>query len=441
MPLLDISLVMQTLTTLIEGRVRSGADALYNSKVINLTTRDDIKNTLVVSPQPIDELKGVGNNVIGLFLYHVMEDPHFKNLPPKSQDQPPVQFRPMGIDLYYQLIAHSDLTGVPGALRCQLLFGLALKALHDFASIGSSTTLNGAKLFPPHLDDDNGFRIVLQAIQPSEAPHYWTGGTQPLRLAAYYIVSVVLLEPEQPSQYAGRVLGYGVPTFVAGAPRLSASSSTVVFLVPGETVSRELKVQPAEVPIGGQIKFYGTDLTGDNTTLVLKNIRFPNGMEADSGWGAVAGADQIVAKAAPKIGSFDTIPGIYSALCKVTTRRRMPDGSIQSFSQTSNEVPFLVTPEINTVTTAAFLVTVTGLHGIFQNHDIAPESVKIMIGSLEIPQDLPAPANPSLGHFCVDSATQLRIQFPISGLNSGETLPLRIMINGTENAPRWVTVP
>src|SRR5438132_6833417 len=100
MSLLDLSLVTQTLRTLIEERVKSGADALYNSGVINLITRDDIKTTVLVSPQPIDELRGLGDNVIGLFLYHVMEDPHFKNLPPKSQDRPPVQFRPMGVDLY-----------------------------------------------------------------------------------------------------------------------------------------------------------------------------------------------------------------------------------------------------------------------------------------------------------------------------------------------------
>ncbi len=55
-----------------------------------------------------------------------------------------MQFRPMGLNLYYQLNAHSDTTGEPGALRTQLLFGLALKAIHDFSSIDSST-----KVFDP----------------------------------------------------------------------------------------------------------------------------------------------------------------------------------------------------------------------------------------------------------------------------------------------------
>jgi hypothetical protein len=347
----------------------------------------------------------------------------------------------MGLNLYYQLSAHSDITGETGALRAHSLFGLAVKALHDFPSIDSSTLVNGTPVFPASLSTDNGFRIVLQAMASSEAPHYWTGGTQPLRLAAYYIVSVVLLEPERPSQYAGRVLRYGVHTFVTGAPRLSASSSTVVFVPPGETVNREINVQPAEVPVGGQIKFYGVDLTGDNTTLLLKNVRFPAGLEADSTWGVVAGGDQIIATAAPKIGSFDSVPGIYSAIAKVTTRRRMPDGSIQSFTQMSNEVPFLITPEISTVATAALVVTVTGTHGIFQNPDIPPDSVKVTIGAQEVPQELPPAVNPTAGHFQVDSPTQLRVRFPISGLNSGETLPLRIMINGAENGPRWVTVP
>jgi hypothetical protein len=454
MPLLDLSLATQTLSTVLERRVKTG-----------LATLGQPTAGLNISALPADKL--TGDDTIGIYLYHVSEDAHFKNLAPLSQDRPPVQFRPMGLNLYYQLSSHSEKPLEAAALHAHMLFGLALKALHDFPSIDSSTKVFDPDAVPPAptytpvfpIDlqgTDNVLRIVLQAIQPSEAPHYWTGGTQPLRLAAYYIVSVVLLEPERPSQYAGRVLRYGVHTFVTGAPRLNASSSTVTFRVPGETVANQIEVQPAEVSagtppgilpahVGGQIRLQGVDLTGDDTTLLLKNSRFPEGVEVGPTWGVVASQSEIIATAASQIGTFATIPGIYSASARVTTRRRMPDGSIKSFVQTSNEVPFLVTPQITSTPVAAQVVTVNG-NGFIKN-SVPPDPVKLLVGAQEVPQEvLPSPLPPpplplSVGHFVVDDTNTLRLRFPISGISSGQILPLRIMVNGTENVPYWLTIP
>src|SRR5438132_7792403 len=103
MPLPDLSLATQTLSNLLERRVKSGLTALGQPPAVT------------ISALPADEL--TGDQTIGIYLYHVSEDAHFRNLPPLSQDQPPVQFRPMGLNLYYQLNAHSDTTGEPGALR------------------------------------------------------------------------------------------------------------------------------------------------------------------------------------------------------------------------------------------------------------------------------------------------------------------------------------
>ncbi len=116
---------------------------------------------------------------------------------------------------------------------------------------------------------------------------------------------------------------------------------------------------------------------------------------------------------------------------------------MRAFPQTSNEVPFTVAPHItnpayNAIATApGNVVIVTG--GVFQHAEVTPESVRVIVGSE------PALLEPSLaltaGHFEIVSATQLRIQFPIAGLVSGATLPLRVIVNGAENSPRWVQVP
>jgi hypothetical protein len=351
----------------------------------------------------------------------------------------------MGLDLYYQLSAHSDLIGNQSAPRVQMLFGLALKALHDFPCVDKNTILNGTPVFPPALQGtDNIFRIVLQAIQSNEAPQYWTGGSQPLRLAAYYIVSVALLEPEQPTVFAGRVLRYGVHTFVSGAPRLDASRSTVTFRVPGEAIDRDVEVQPAEAPVGTGIRFHGTDLAGDDTTLLVKSSRFNEPVEVGPTWGVIATDDQINATPSAQTGTFDTLPGIYSAMAKVATRRRMPDGSFRSFAQSSNEVPFLVTPAVtnppvNTVATANVQGVVIISGGIFDHPDIPADAVSVMVGPQSVPREPTATLTP--GHFRVSSPTQLRFRFPIGGLNSGDVVPFRIVVNGAENGPRWVAVP
>ena len=60
--------------------------------------------------------------------------------------------------------------------------------------------------------------MVLQPVQHNEAMTYWTAGSLPMRLALYYQASVVLLEPAPSVSRSGRVLTYGVYTFVRGAP-------------------------------------------------------------------------------------------------------------------------------------------------------------------------------------------------------------------------------
>ena len=121
----------------------------------------------------------------------------------------------------------------------------------------------------------------------------------------------------------------------------------------------------------------------------------------------------------------------------------MPDGSTRAFPQASNEVPFTVVPQIsnpayNVVATAvANIVDITG--NVFQHADVRPENVRVIIGSEPVPLEPTLALTP--GHFEIVSATQLRIQFPIAGLASGATLPLRVIVNGAENFPRWVQVP
>ncbi len=438
MPLTDLSLVTATLLRLLRARVDPLWAQLFPPSPPNPPPP-------VITYTAASSTNIANDHALGMFLYYASEDPHFKNQPPVFKDQPPVRFTPMGLQLQYQLIANAPDLGDPdsAALRSQRLFGLALKTLHDFPSLDRNTSVGGL-VFPPELQgSDNVIRITKRNLPPNEVTNFWTPGNQSVRLAAYYEVNTILLEPDRPQLRVGRVLRYGIQVFVNGAPRLDTSSTTVKFRIPGETSDRTVEVAPGEVAIGENISFEGTDLHGDATTLVIRRSDWATPQEVGLDWGVIAGTDSILAQVHSQAGAEDILPGVYSAAARVTRNRLMPDGSMRAFPQTSNEVPFTVIPEItnpayNAVAAAVGdIVTITG--SVFQHADVPPGNVRVIIGAE------PVPLEPSLaltaGHFEITSPTQIRIRFPIAGLVPGATLPLRVIVNGAENSPRWVLVP
>ena len=81
--LLDLSLVTQTLVSLIDKHVTASPAGVSGVKVRAL------------EPEALTE-----DNSIGIFLYHIAEDPHYKNASPVSIDLHPIRFTPMGLNLY-----------------------------------------------------------------------------------------------------------------------------------------------------------------------------------------------------------------------------------------------------------------------------------------------------------------------------------------------------
>ena len=299
MSLLDLSLVTTTLLRLLKAQVDIGMATL---------SAPNPAPTVNYSGLSSDKL--TDDNTLSLFLYYVAEDACFKNQPPVYQDHPPVRFTPMGVQLHYQLTAFAVEAADPesAVIRAQRLFGLAVKTFHDNPCLNRDTQVGGSLVFPIALQgSDNVFRITLKNIPPNEATNFWTAGTQPVRLAAYYEVSVVLLEPDRPQLRAGRVLRYGVQVFVNGAPRLDASRSTVTFRLPGEATDRTAELQPGEVAVGEDISFDGTDLSGDITTLLIMKMGWNESVEVGSDWGIVSGVDIVFARS--------TVEGRFSGHC------------------------------------------------------------------------------------------------------------------------------
>ena len=86
-----------------------------------------------------------------------------------------------------------------------------------------------ADLLPVGERKDNKFRfsISLLPITYNEAILFWTAGESPMKLSAYYELSVVFLEPAPPVSLPGRVLAYGVNVFTEGAPQIIGSQNFI----------------------------------------------------------------------------------------------------------------------------------------------------------------------------------------------------------------------
>ncbi len=408
---------------------------------------DDIGLWPTLKVQP--ELLKNSNEGIGFYLYHVQESSHYKNFPPPGKDVPPVRYTPMALNLFYQLSPNKRKASEDDkvdALDEQHLMSVAMKALHDNPVI--------TRTIPPvglTSSKDINIKITLQTLSPSESVQYWAAAESPVRLSAYYEVSVVFLEPERPRSYAGRVLTYNNFIFIQGAPRITASENTVTYTVPGDLTVREVTIQPAQAPPASGlpapkssvVRFSGNGFEGGTLDLLLVHSRKAVPLIADAGWAfsRVSGTQLTVsvretALRQDNLAPAAILPGLYAAQISRTELRTLTDGTTKEFRHVSNQFPFSVMPRIDTVTdNGGGAFTITGY--LFQHADLDPEEVQIYIGENRLDSSTTAP--PGANAFFIANASTINFQLP-AGLPAG-SLPLRVMVNGIESPPRWITLP
>src|SRR5690242_1853044 len=105
MTLLDLSFVTQTMIELIRRHVTS-------------SVAWSAGNVLAVEPLSPDKLSG--DNTLGLYLYHAVEETTGKHTYIPGVSDVPVRYNPMSLNLYYMLTAHSDVEP-NGVYREQLM--------------------------------------------------------------------------------------------------------------------------------------------------------------------------------------------------------------------------------------------------------------------------------------------------------------------------------
>ena len=437
MPLHDIAHITKSIIRLIDARVKPALGV----------------STDVTLPVPPDKMTADG---LSFFLFHIQENAHYKNMPPPGKDLPPVRFTPMALNLYYQLSPHHtrEPADQEDIYKEQLMMSAAIKALHDFPEINVQTTVanpaGGAPLRifePTMLGKNNRIKISLLPITYNEAVQNWTAGTSPLRLAAYYEVSVVFLEPEVQQSYAGRVLQYGAFVFPGGAPCLTGSRNTFAYTLPDGVTEQQIVAQPAQAPPGSTFELSGSGFNGDRLELLL----YARGKKYKAtGWPVALKNDGLVEVSiqenaeeifdnAPSVPNTPLTPGLYAAQLNIIRDRKLPNGEVRSFHQLSNQFPFSMVPRVDTVSEpVGGVVTVTGYRFrlLVNGSDVLRDDILVYIGEERVFRD----AGFLAGEFRVTADNTLEINLP-GGLIAGEKLPVRIIIGGAESPPNWITIP
>jgi Pvc16 N-terminal domain len=365
---------------------------------------------------------------VGFYLYHVQENNHFKNYPALGKDGNPIAHTPMSLNLHYQLSANWKEDDIEDALEEQILMSSAMKVLHDNAVITTSAT-----------GKDINLKITLQSLTPSESVQYWAAAESPVRLSAYYEVSVVFLEPERPRSYAGRVLSYGNFIFVHGAPQVTSSQSVISYIIPGDPVPKEVLIQPAQSFAGNIVSFFGSGFNAGIPSVLLANpLLWAGSKAADPAWLVTMVAENQIDMTVQSINAGDDIiPGLYSAQVNLFEQKTLPNGSIKDFNHTSNVFPFSVMPTISAINplVAATNFTVTGQ--LFQHANISNDEVQVYIRDVKLTFNNISPL--LAGQFNITSPTTIALIVPatIHGIN----IPLRILIKGVESPPNWIAIP
>jgi hypothetical protein len=408
------------------------------TKTIIAVIQSEVDPTETVKVLP--EILRDAENGVGFYLFHVQESSHYKNFPAPGNDNPPVNYTPMALNLFYQLSANWKDEGKEDALEEQRLMSAAMKTLHDHSQI--QITPSGKKI---------NIKITLQTLSPSESVQYWAAAESPVRLSAYYEVSVVFLEPEKQLSYAGRVLSYGNFIFVRNAPQITSSENVIEYLLPGELTARQVKIQPAQAPpafiapapIGSVVSFLGTGFNGGTLQLLIISPLWSEPAVAGATWlPTLISENQLNITVQPTavlktaLTPVDIIPGLYAAQVSITQQRTLPNGTIKTFNHVSNQFPFSVMPRISLITAlggGSFAVTCN----VFQHAGIADDDIQVYIGEDKLV--LSAAVILADGEFKITSATTIDLQIP-AGITAGQ-IALRILIRGIESEPKWITIP
>ncbi|MCA9620082.1 MAG: DUF4255 domain-containing protein [Myxococcales bacterium] len=408
MPVADLSAVSEAVRAVIQrGVAEAGV----------------IGGTLDVSLLPPDRV--TGGDQLSLFLYHVRQLAGARNGAAWSasglRGGGSTGQAPMGLLLYYQLTANNALEAEgsnPAVL--QRKFGAALKALHDYGEIRSGQLIGGHDVFSDAglTDTTDRFEISMLDVEPEEAADRWSAHNSPLRLSAYYQVSVVFLEPRLGATSGPPVLDPRGGSAAGPVPYIRSSRSTHE-VESRDGTRRSIDMSPAQAPGGGRITLVGSGWMGGGTI----RARLHDG----ASWTPLPDTSVVFVDATHvELAIPDWVrPGLYGLELQVERH-----GGVGA----SNRTPIAVTARV-TETRVVGPGTLEAGPSPFE----AGAALEVYLDRYALTVTRSATLEPGQARVVVATGL-LHLRAP-SSLAAGERVLLRVVVNGAESAPLWVEVP
>jgi hypothetical protein len=454
---------------------------LYNvtNTLMNLLTQNITKNIdealeghLTVTAIPPDKVENP-SNTLSFHLYHVAEDPYYKNALGSGSDVPNVAKAPMALSLFYILTAHHKRDPDFDTETQQKLMGYALKTFHDFPVITDRTKINGTDILDADLrGKDNSLQVILRPVSAEDALAFWNSEEQrTARLSAYYEVRVVMLEPETPKTMPGIVLSLGTFLMQIGTPHLDRSQSLVQFKIPeqnGGTV-QQVEASPARVTLDNSVNrllLLGTNLTiGKSRSLFLRSgiwakLPPPAGpveqtivdLDQNPNWKVEFQTDRVLVTLATSLThvkpdgttvDLPVLPGFYSAFVRAVKDEKVISNELKQISVSSNEIGFAVAPRIagHEAPDANGNIQIN-LGSEFDplDHNLPEEAIQVIVdGEVYASVDSDPLANAKEFFVTNTPSNLIRIKphFPVI-VTELQAHPFRLIVNGAESAPFWI---
>jgi hypothetical protein len=446
----------------------------------NITQNIDknLSGLLTVTAIPPENVENP-SNTLSLFLYHVGEDPYYKNAPGPGNDVPNVAKSPMALSLFYILTAHHEIEKNFDAETQQKLMGYALKTFHDFPVVTRRTQVNGVQLLDSDFGSDT-IQIILRTVTPEESLAFWKSeDKRTARLSAYYEVRVIMLEPEPPKTVPGIVLNLGSFLLQLGSPNLERSQSVVRFKIPEKNggAIQEIQATPAQVVVDNSATppsahnhflLLGTNLNaGKSRSLILKNSIWANlsslagppediviDLAVNPEWSLEFRPDRVTVKVASTLRDIKSdgttldlplLPGFYTASERVIVAEKVINNELKRIVQSSPEVSFAVAPRIeghDPPDGAGNIQINIGPEFDVLDTNFSDDAIQVSVdGEVYSRVDTDPPANVK-EFFVANSPSNLiriRPHFPVV-VTQPEAHALGIVINGAQSAPFWIEV-
>ncbi len=449
------------------------------------------RSDLTVTARAPEQVGSV-ENTLSLFLYHIAEEPYYKNMLGPGSDVPNVAKTPMALSMFYILTTHHEVDPEFDAQTQQNLMGYALKTFHDFPVITDQTTIRDPVTVVdiPVLDggllgNGNTLQVILRPVSAEDAIAFWSSEeTRTARLSAYYEVRVVLLEPELPQTMPGIVLNLGTFLVQLGSPHLECSQSLVHFQLPQRNrgplpplpieasparVTLDTSPEPPERPEGhNRLQLLGTNLTaGISRSLVLKNSIWATllppllgnpseqiiiDLNENLDWQIEFTTNRITVTLTPTLihvrpnntsVNLPVLPGFYSVFVRSTLEEKVINNELKQIVATSNEIGFAVTPRIvgHTAPDASGNIQIE-LGGEFNLLDpnFSEDAIQVVVAG-EVYERVAVALPVNSREFFVTNAPSNLIRIkPHFSVVVSEPLahPFRLIVNGAESAPFWI---